>query len=382
MAVTALAPVAGSVPALAGGKGGEKQARVVTEELDGPRGVDHLGRGLTVVGQGDGTVSLVVERYAARTKARAAVRHWAGAAKGRALHRGGGARVYDLTEVPAQFIAPAVSVGKRHTLWILTVAGEPGSGAATLYKWRPWWDAPRPFADIAAYQATDPDPYDLEDFPEDTNPYGVEALRDGTVLVADAAGNDLLRVYRNGSIRTVARLMPRTVEMPDGLPPEDPDGNPLPPPGTPIPSEGVATSVTVGPGGHYFVGELRGFPGTAGTSQVWKVKKGSLGAVCDPEHPYRGACTRYADGLTSIVDLGSRGHRVYALSLSKLGWLPWELGTPGAEVGGLFELSRHGHRVRELAVDQLILPGGVDSGRGGAYVTAPVFGPGQLLHVR
>ena len=65
------------------------------------------------------------------------------------------------------------------------------------------------------------------------------ALGDGTVLVADAAGNDLLRVWPNGKIKTVARLKPRVVKTPArsrsvAL----------------VPAEAVATSVTVGSDGY------------------------------------------------------------------------------------------------------------------------------------
>ena len=63
--------------------------------------------------------------------------------------------------------------------------------------------------------------------------------------------------------------------------------------------------MTVGPDGYWYVGELRGFPATPGTSQIWRIKPGTIDAVCDPEKPWRGRCTRYADGLTSIVDLGA-----------------------------------------------------------------------------
>jgi hypothetical protein len=90
-------------------------------------------------------------------------------------------------------------------------------------------------------------------------------LTDGTVLVADAAGNDLLRVWPNGTIKTV-RIKPRTVAVPPGLPPTDP------PAGTLMPSDGVATSITVGSDGYYYVGEVRGFPTTPGKSQIWWIK--------------------------------------------------------------------------------------------------------------
>ncbi len=240
-------------------------------------------------------------------------------------------------------------------------------------------------ADIAAYQAQDPDPDDLEGFPEDSNPFGLAALRDGTVLVADAAGNDLLRVWPNGRIVTVARLKPRVVEVPAGLPDLPPEeGGPLPPAGTPIPSEAVATSVTVGKDGYWYVGELRGFPATPGTSQIWRIAPGSVNATCDPERPRQGRCQRYADGLTSVTDLAAGKQGIYALELSKASWLSFELGVPGAEVGGLFLVRKQGKhpRIVELARDQLILPGGVDVSEDGVYVVGPLFGPGALSRLR
>jgi hypothetical protein len=201
--------------------------------------------------------------------------------------------------------------------------------------------------------------------------------------VADAAGNDLLRVYPSGRIVTVARLKPRVVEVPEELPDEDPEGNPLPPAGTPLPSEAVATSVTVGADGYYYVGELRGFPATPGTSQIWRIAPGSVNAVCDPEAPRKGACRRFADGFTSIVDLGAGRHgSIYVVELVKRSWLQWELGLVDPAVGGLFRISKHGRSPVELVPDQLVLPGGVDVDKHGTvYVTSPVFGPGTLARI-
>jgi hypothetical protein len=51
----------------------------------------------------------------------------------------------------------------------------------------------------------DPDPFSTEGEPEESNPFGAAALTDGTVLVADAAGNDLLRVWPNGQVAGVPR---------------------------------------------------------------------------------------------------------------------------------------------------------------------------------
>jgi hypothetical protein len=381
--VVTLAIAAVGAPALAGGghgHGGGDTLRTLTE-LDGPRGVDALGHGRTLVTETGGDFSLVVER------------------------RRGPAKVIPLGNLPTEF-PPAIAMGRHGTVFLLTGASggppeeeEPApelsaeteapeaAAGTTLFKWRPGWSAPKAVADIGAYQAIDLDPDDQEGAPEESNPFGLAALRDGTVLVADAAGNDLLRVWPNGYIKTVARFKPRLVEMPAGMPDIPPEqGGPLPPAGTPFVAESVPTSVTVGKDGYWYVGELRGFPGTPGTSQIWRIKPGSKNATCDPDAPRNRSCQRYADGLTSITDLAADRRGIYALELSKAGWFAMELGVPGAEVGGLFRISkhgRHGHHtsVRELVPDQLIIPGGVDVADGRAYVVGPLFGPGALMKV-
>jgi hypothetical protein len=208
------------------------------------------------------------------------------------------------------------------------------------------------------------------------------------VLVSDAAHNDLLRVTNSGDITLVARLLPRVVAMPAGFPssftnPETEETIELPPAGTPMPSEAVATSVTVGLDGYWYVGELRGFPATPGTSQVWRIAPGTTNAVCDPANPSTGPCQRFADGLTSIVDLApAPDGGIYALSLVTASWAAWEL-LGAAPVGGLFKIPAGGGT--PVAVDTggpLILPGGVDVDRAGqVWVAGAVFGPGSVRTV-
>jgi hypothetical protein len=352
-AVTIGALIVGAAPTAVGASG----LVPLVEGLNGPRGVAVGPGGRVVYAESDGSFSQLT------TKGRQA------------------GSVTRLGQVPQQFLAPAVDVGGRGQTFVLTVAGEPGTGAATLYRWTPGKGV-RAVADIAAYQHTDPDPYDLEGDAEESNPYGVAALPDGSALVADAAGNDLLRVYPDGRIVTVARLKPRVVRVPEELPDEF-DGQPLPPGGTPIPSEAVATSVTVGADGYYYVGELRGFPATPGTSQVWRIAPGSVNAVCDPDAPATGACRRYADGFTSIVDLGAgRDGSIYVVELVKRSWLQWELGLVDPPVGGLFRIPPGGGAPVELVPGELVLPGGVDVAKDGTvYVTWPIFGEGTLARV-
>jgi hypothetical protein len=351
----------GATSGSTGDRAGQSSRLVpITSDLTGPRGLAVINKRKVIVGQADGTISRVVRRN-------------------------GTVRVVDFAHVPNTGFAPAVARGLRGTVWIVTGGAGPEGptppGSATLYKWRPHHGAPKAFADIGAYQLTDPDPYALpgDDAPTASNPFGVAALPDGTVLVADAAGNDLLRVKKNHRIQTVARLKPRMVAVP--APGFGPDG---PPVGSMIPAEAVATSVTVQDDA-WFVGELRGFPATPGTSQIWKIKPGSKNAVCDPDHPRQGHCKRFVDGLTSIVDLAPapREGRIFALELSKMSWLALEAEPPvaGAEIGGLFKV-RKGHIIRELAKGKLVSPGGVDFRRGGLFVTGPVFGPGKLFQIR
>jgi hypothetical protein len=373
--VTLAFALAGAPAVASGGghHGGDHEGTLRTlADLDGPRGVDALGHGRTLVAEADGSFSLVVE------------------------HRHGEPEVIELGSVPAvaTSTAPAIAKGPHGSVYLLTGSfGGPEAdpdapvppGGQTLYKWEWGWDEPKAVADIAAYQSGDPDPDDQENNPTDSNPFGLAALDDGSLLVADAAGNDLLRVRvhgRHSHIRTVARLKPRLVEVPEGLPEVPPEeGGPLPPAGTPILAEAVATSVTVGTDGYWYVGELRGFPATPGTSEIWRIRPSSEDATCDPENPYEGACQRYADGLTSITDLAPGHHGIHAMELSKMSWFQWELGVEGADIGGLFRVSNWGRHIEELVPDQLVTPGGVDVSHHRIYIVGPIFGPGALMTI-
>lgn len=325
----------------------------IVSGLNGPRGISVDASRRVVYSESDGTIS-------------------------QTIRSGDGAGTEVLATVNEGFAA-AISQNRKNQAHILTGGGGREEGAATLFEWTRVSGEAKVVADIKAYQKADPDPFNADGAsPKESNPYGVATLEDSSALVADAAGNDLLRVYPNGDVETVARVMPRVVEVGEEF--EGQDG--FPPPGTPIPAEGVVTSVTVGSDGYYYIGELRGFPSTRGTSQIWRIEPDSVDAVCDPEAPDVGACQRFADGLTSIVDLapGPDGG-LYVLELAKGGWLQFELEISGP-TGGLFYASASGSS-RELADDQLTLPGGVDtSRRGKIFVAGPVFGEGAVVRVR
>ena len=353
LGVTAVTAAMSGVPA-------EAAPGVVTpvvSGLNGPRGLDVGTDGRIVYAEADGSVTV-------------------------ARKAGDDVTTRKVGQVPAGFVTAAVAFGPRGRIYVLTPGGPPGTGAATLYRLKD--GKAIVVADIGAYQATDPDPFNLADPPGESNPFGVTVLSDRTVLVSDAAANDLLHVFPgSGRVVTVARLKPRVVAVPAELPDVDPETHePLPPAGTMVPSEDVATSVTVGADGYYYVGELRGFPATPGTSSVWRIAPGSVNALCDHEHPDTGSCRLYKDGFTSIVDLGAGADgSIYVVELVQQSWLQWELGLVDPPIGGLFRI-RPDRSVQELAAGQLVLPGGVDvSSDGTIYVTGPVFGTGAVSRV-
>ncbi len=324
--------------------------------FEGARGLDIGASGKTVLATADGKVHRVY----------------------RAGNKAGTSRV--IARVPGNFVAPAVAVADDGAVWILTAqAQKPTKGFGTLFLKRTGQKkvAVRNIQRWVHNHRRGNDPYDLEGNKKESNPYGVAAMPDGSALVADAANNAVFRVTRAGRVQVVARVMPRTVKTPDYGDPE------MPPPGTPMPSEAVTTSVAVGDDGSVYIGELRGFPATPGKSQVWRVRPGAKDAVCKPKRPQRGACTRAADGLTSVVgrDTG-RGGSLYVAELSKAGWLAAESQEPGTEIGAVIRIGHDRDVRRELAAGEVVLPGAVAVGpKGNVYVSGPIFGPGGMMRI-
>ncbi len=133
----------------------------------------------------------------------------------------------------------------------------------------------------------------------DAHPYAVATVPGGWV-VADAAGNDLVKVGANGSIRTLAVLPGQEVTItPDvlnafneALASEGSDAQ--------VPScvlnkryfgEPVPTDVELGPDGMLYVTTLPGFPELPGTGSVYRVD------------PRSGAYTLLGSGFSGATDL-------------------------------------------------------------------------------
>ena len=178
------------------------------------------------------------------------------------------------------------------------------------------------------------DPFSNE--PElNSNPYSSVSLKGGGHVVADAAGNSLLRVSPGGNVKTRAVFPTRPVE--------DPDQYDLPPG---FRYQSVPNAVAKGSDGSYYVGELTGFPFPVGEARVYRVKPGS-------DRP-----RVYAEGFTNIIDvaIGPDGS-LYVLEIVKKGLLQAE-GPEGDMTGRLVRVRPNGER-RTVASDGLVAPSGV-----------------------
>lgn len=235
-----------------------------------------------------------------------------------------------------------------------------------------------PVLNIKAYQAIDIDPYNdpLSD-PAETNPFGLAALKSNDVLVADAAGNDVIRVKPDGTAWTVARWKRQLVKT-------DKVGDPTLP--RKMLAEAVPTSIAIGRDGWAYVGQLVGFPGRPGSANVWRVNPNAKNAVCDVKHKTR-ACRVWKSGFTGIMDLAfkPKSWTLYVYQIARGGWLQFE---EGFAPGGVFPPAvllevRRGHDRRELVKGKLSQPGGIVVTRAGEiFVTDGMFTGGRLVRVR
>jgi hypothetical protein len=228
--------------------------------------------------------------------------------------------------------------------------------------------------DIALYQETDPDPFDQEENPTESNPYGLAIHPTGDALVADAAGNDLLRVTPEGDATTVARFDVESIST-DHLPGDFPPR---------IDAEAVPTTVTIGPDGWIYVGELKGFPFRPRSSRIWRIRPDADGVLCSVNDPGRG-CRRLEGRYTAIQDIafGRRTSLLYVYQFAADGVLAFEEGFETGVFPPAVLLKVRGEERTRLAVRRLSQPGGVVVTKNGTvYVTDGVFTEGRLIRVR
>jgi hypothetical protein len=206
----------------------------------------------------------------------------------------------------------------------------------------------KPVADISSFEATnDPDAGE-PGAAVDSNPYAVVGLPDGQAVV-DAGGNDLLRVDHSGRTSLLALLPARFVAFG----------------GDTIPMQSVPTSVTVGPDGAFYVGELTGFPFLPGAANVYRIVPGQKPTV-------------YATGFTNIIDIAfGRDGSLYVAEISHFGFLS------GDPAGGIWRVPPGGG-TPELLTTAVNSPGGIAvAWDGSLYVStcAPCANTGEVVRV-
>lgn len=245
-----------------------------------------------------------------------------------------------LVAAPGAF-TPGVDVKGGQVFFTKSTEPEDGSGdgSAVLMRWT---------EDSGAHQVADMLAYELAHNPDgqpqgtgedaDSNPYSVLALP-GRTLVGDAAGNDIVEIRSNGSMRTLA-VFPRSFA-----------GDCATATNNGVPNAGcdpVPTDMALGPDGNLYVSglgaEVEGF--------VWKVNA-RTGQILDT-----------ISGLPPLtgVAVGPDG-AVYAASLF---------------AGAVFRFAQGGMTVADVPG-----PSGLDWGNGVLYAGSVDFegGPGSLLAI-
>lgn len=126
----------------------------------------------------------------------------------------------------------------------------------------------QPVVDVSGYEAAD----NPAGGPVDSNPYGLFCGQGGP-LVTDAGGNSLFRVA-NGALSLLGVFPSRPSRATDAVP----------------------TTVTVGPDGAAYVGELTGTPFAVGAANVYRVAAGAAPQV-------------YRSGFTAVMDIAFAADR-------------------------------------------------------------------------
>ena len=255
-----------------------------------------------------------------------------------------------------------------------------GPGLTTGALFRASRGSMRMIADLYQFEAdSNPHPTAV-----DSNPFDVEVVNGGDVLVADAGGNDLLIVDQNGRVDWIAVFPNELVSTANikslggcstpqpvlpqfcGLPPN-------------LPAQPVSTSVAVGPDGAYYVSELKGFPAPTGRSRIWRVEPGARHADCATSS----ACSVVATGFTSIVDLtfGPDG-TLYVVEIDEASWAAVEFGV--GSLGGTVNACDPATWTCSEVATGLPIPIGlaVDRRAGEIYVAVNALIPGQARVIR
>jgi len=224
--------------------------------------------------------------------------------------------------------ATDVSAASKNLLWASTGAGDSPNADTGQALYRIWKGEPKLVVNLFEFEAAEnPDGQD----PFDSNPFDVQALGSKAALVVDAGGNDLLKVQKDGEVKVLAVFpdeLVSTANIKDlaGCPESGADFCFLP---DEMPAQAVPTSVAIGPDGYYYVGELKGFPGPTGESNIWRIHPKASWAECGSSPK----CAKVFDGgFTSIIDLAFHKGRLYVAEMDEQSFAAVEIFMGG--VGG------------------------------------------------
>lgn len=230
-------------------------------------------------------------------------------------------------QLPLATDASPIGVG---SMWVTTTGTDPEADTGQAL-WRISKGSKTMVANLFAFEdAEDPDdPSDGKH--SDSNPFDVQSLGGSAALVADAGGNDLLRIDRRGNIEVLAVFPSEPVSTANakalfGCPAGPPEICAAP---DQVPAEAVPTSIAIGEDGWYYVGELKGFPAPTGESNIWRVSPDATGELCPNVH-----CELVFDGgFTSIIDLAFDGEgNLLVAELDEASWAAVEI--TGVPTGG------------------------------------------------
>jgi hypothetical protein len=278
--------------------------------------------------------------------------------------------------VPLPNVTDMAPIGNR-SMWAVTSGGEEAHDTdGKLFRINK--AKIKQIADLFKFEAdVNPDGGEI-----DSNPFDVAKLSGSKALIADAAGNDLLIADKHGNLDWVATLPDELVSTQDikdlvgcpNPPPEFQEICDLPPM---IPAQAVATSVTIGRDGAYYVGELKGFPAPRHESRVWRIERGTRHAKCGTSP----ACKVVADGFTSIVDLNIDKHgTIYVTELDEATWFAIEIGDG---VGGTVNAcNRRSWSCSEVATGLPMSIASTPGKHGKLYAAINVLIPGQAEVIR
>lgn len=188
----------------------------------------------------------------------------------------------------------------------------------------------------------------FQEQPIDSDPYAVVSY-DGGLAIADAAGNDVL-FYKDGKLSTLAvlPLVPETI-------PKGTFGKNQPPKTSVVGAQPVPDSLTVGPDGALYIGELGG---------------GLDVKVCSIYRYSAGHLTKYQSGFTMVGDIAfDPSGRLLVLEMDQAGLMDPAaqkgLPTPGAVI----RINADGSRTT-LASTGLEYPAGMAVSKSGTiYLT-------------